>query len=158
MIFDSHFWPICIFFASISVALTYWLSFSFAPGKKLSLVRDSRRWRFDSQKQKVILLICVFVIDLLMQRYNIYYQMPVLVGSFFGYWSQVFLALLPAILIMVSSAYSFLKPTATKRPSILACAVSIMAAVSLKQCLQRKTMVFRNIKSKIWNYITSMDI
>jgi hypothetical protein len=101
MIFDSHFWPICIFFALISVALTYWLSFSFKSNKKLSLVKDSKLWRFDSQNQKMILLLAVFIVDLLMQRYNIYYQMPALVGSFFGYWSQLAIALLPAVVISV---------------------------------------------------------
>jgi hypothetical protein len=101
MIFDLHFWPLCIFFALASVALTYWLSFSFKPGKKLSLVKDQRIWRFDSQNQKATLLFVVFIGDLLLQRYNIYYQMPVLTGSFFGYWTQIFLALVPAVLVSV---------------------------------------------------------
>jgi hypothetical protein len=99
MIFDTHFWPLCICFAFMSAALTYWLSFSFLPGKALSSFKDYRKWRFDSQKQKLILLLGVFVVDLLAQRFNIYYQMPVLAGSFFGYWTQIFLALAPAVLV-----------------------------------------------------------
>ena len=99
MIFDSHFWPLCIFFALISAILTFWLSFSFKTAKKkLSLVTDAKTWQFNTFSQKFVLLSIVFIVDLLLQRYSIYYQMPVLVGSFGGYWSQIFLALVPAII------------------------------------------------------------
>ena len=111
MIFDSHFWSLCISFALLSVALTYWLSFSFKPGKKIAaLVYPKKpRFKFDTPKQKFYLLLAVFIVDLLLQRFNMYYRMPVIAGSFFGYWSQLFIAFVPASLvgIQVSKFASF---------------------------------------------------
>jgi hypothetical protein len=102
MIFDSHFWGLALLFALISAGLTYWLGLN---TKQPATDDDDRRGR-DGKKSKITpqsaaitAAIAAFVIDLLIQRIDFYYVQPTLTGSFFGYWTPLFLAIVPAVII-----------------------------------------------------------
>lgn len=97
MLFDLHFWPTALLFAALSAAFAFWL------GGTASATSSSRRG-YDSDKKEIsprnlaiTAAIITFVIDLLLQRINLYYFQPNFTGSFFGYFSPLLVALLAAI-------------------------------------------------------------
>jgi len=86
MFFDSHYWPIAIFFAALSALLAIFISYK-APitGSKnhKSLSKPAASWGF--------------AITLLLERICFYYIQPSLTGSFFGYFAPLFFAAMVAI-------------------------------------------------------------
>jgi len=109
MLFDTHFWPIAILFALISAGFAFILAF----GRKATPSRSHQRYGDDtpmpaskSASAGFAAAIIVFFVDLLLQRFNLYYGMPTFTGSFFGYFWPVCLALLPAIVVGVAFSHS----------------------------------------------------
>ncbi len=91
MLFDSHFWPTALLFAALSAAFAFWLGSTAQPtsgrnGKEIS-----------GRSIAITAAIITFVADLLLQRFNLYYFQPNFTGSFFGYFSPLLVALIPAI-------------------------------------------------------------
>lgn len=99
MIFDFHYWPMALVFAALSAALAFWFV-----GKSETSARSRSRSReevpAESNYSKAIsAALITFVLDLLIQRIWLYYGQPALTGSFFGYFSLLFLAIVPAAII-----------------------------------------------------------
>ncbi len=95
MLFDLHFWPTAVFFAALSAAFAAWLASTASSS-------DSRGYATKERDASpcdlaITAAIITFVIDLLLQRFNLYYFQPSLTGSFFGYFSPLLVALLAAI-------------------------------------------------------------
>lgn len=101
MLFSVHFWPIAILFAAISGAFAFWLG---STGKPVS---TSRGRYGDEEKSKAIspksmgtvAAMISFVVALLIERIVFYYGMPQLTGSFFGFFTPIFWAIVPAAII-----------------------------------------------------------
>jgi hypothetical protein len=84
-------------FALISAGLTFALGMTASPDSD----NYGRRGKKATSPTSVATTaaIIAFVIDLLIQRIDLYYFQPALTGAFFGYWTPVFLAVVPAVII-----------------------------------------------------------
>jgi hypothetical protein len=95
MIFDTHFWPLAIVFALLSAAFAFTLAVT-------ATATPRRRGEEDngsSLSTAISAAMVTFVVDLLVQRFVLYYVQPTFTGSFFGYGSLVFWAIAPAIVL-----------------------------------------------------------
>ncbi|MDR3616590.1 MAG: hypothetical protein P4L53_23725 [Candidatus Obscuribacterales bacterium] len=91
MIFSSYYWGLSLLFAAISAGLTFALGYN----------TGSVKTKDGSGPNSTLIAgaLIVFVIDLLLQRFDFYYVQPTLNGSFFGYWTPLFVASVPAIIV-----------------------------------------------------------
>jgi hypothetical protein len=102
MLFDSHFWPMAMIFATLSAAFAFFLGSTASSTKQRSRHSDddtSKKSASTSTSVGMAAAIVTFFVDLIVQRVDLYYAMPSFTGSFFGYFAPVFCALVPAIII-----------------------------------------------------------
>lgn len=95
MLFDLHFWPTALLFAALSAAFAFWLGSTASTSDSRGYQRDKKE--VSPRTVAITAAIITFVIDLLLQRINLYYLQPNFTGSFFGYFSPLLVALLVAI-------------------------------------------------------------
>jgi len=97
VLFNSHFWPLALFFAALSALMTFGLAMTRETRESRSRYRDQDEKPAKSPMSRAIkVAIWCFVIDLILQRFNLYVFQPSFTGSFFGYFSPMFLAMVPA--------------------------------------------------------------
>jgi hypothetical protein len=100
MLFDSHFWPLALMFATLSAAFAFFLGITASPNKQRSRHDDdNKKANSTSTSVGMAAAIVTFFVDLIVQRVDLYYAMPSFTGSFFGYFAPVFCALVPAMII-----------------------------------------------------------
>ena len=80
--FSIYYWPITLLFAALSAAM--------AGGLSLTGNREGRG-------NLVLAVGGTFILDLLLQRIGMYYVQPTFTGSFFGFFSPLFIAMIVAL-------------------------------------------------------------
>jgi hypothetical protein len=99
MLLNAYFWPTALLFAAFSAAFAFWLGMTASADNRRSRYDDEKKAKFSPTSSAMTAAALAFFIDLLLQRINLYYFQPNLTGSFFGYFSPILIALVPAMII-----------------------------------------------------------
>jgi hypothetical protein len=99
MIFDLHYWPMALIFSALSAILAFWFVGKPEGASRLSSNSKEREGKNSNLPTAFSGAIITFIVDLLIQRFWLYYGQPSFTGSFFGYSSMIFLAAAPAVVI-----------------------------------------------------------
>ncbi len=124
MLFDLHYWPLALLFAAISALLSGYLGY-LAP---LSAKKPKNSWDGEEKSVARLAAILAFIIALVVERICFYYMQPALTGSFGGYFTPLFFAVLVAV--PVGLIYAGGRKSAILRAALF---VSILFGVPILQ-------------------------
>ncbi len=95
MLFDAHYWPMALLFAAISAAFAFWLGTTVQPDN--DNYRRTKAVNPTSRGTKAAII--AFFAALIIERIVLYYGQPAFTGSFFGYFTPLLFAVVPAAIV-----------------------------------------------------------